>query len=51
MTDEKQEPAEEEPKEKTRKGMEVRTPSRDEFFSNLEKVSEPDSAEGGSEKD
>ena len=49
MTDEKQEPAEDEPREKTRKGTEVRTPSRDEFFANLEQVSRPED-EGNGEK-
>ncbi|MDX6514281.1 MAG: hypothetical protein QOE36_3785 [Gaiellaceae bacterium] len=46
MTDEKQPPAEDQDDEKTettRAGLKVRTPSRDEFFGNLEKVSEPDS--------
>jgi hypothetical protein len=48
MTDEKQEPAEEdEPREKSRKGMDVRTPSRDEFFANLEQVSKPDDESNG----
>ena len=50
MTDEKQEPAEKaEPREKSRKGMDVRTPSREEFFANLERVSRPDD-EGNGEK-
>jgi hypothetical protein len=51
MTDEKDQPAEEddEPREKSRKGMDVRTPSRDEFFANLEQVSRPDD-EGNGEK-
>ena len=49
MTDEKQEPEEQEPREKSRKGMDVRTPSRDEFFANLEQVSRPDD-EGNGEK-
>jgi hypothetical protein len=42
MADEKQEqPAadKDEPTEKTMKGMTVRTPTRGEFFKNLEKVS------------
>jgi hypothetical protein len=50
MTDEKQEPAEDdEPREKSRKGLDVRTPTRDEFFANLEQVSRPDD-EGNGEK-
>jgi hypothetical protein len=50
VTDEKQDqPAGEEPREKTRKGMDVRTPSREEFFRNLEQVSRPDD-EGNGEK-
>ncbi len=51
MTDEKQEqPADpNRPKEKTRKGMIVPTPSRDEFFANLEQVSKPDDRPNGEE--
>jgi hypothetical protein len=41
-------PAEEdEPREKSRKGMDVRTPTRDEFFANLEQVSRPDDEDNG----
>jgi hypothetical protein len=47
MTDEKQEPREDQPAntaktEKTRKGLVVPTPSREDFFSNLEKVTKPE---------
>lgn len=49
MTDEKQEPPAdpEKPTEKTRKGMSVPTPSREDFFANLEQVSKPDDKPNG----
>jgi len=34
-------PAETEPKQKTSRGYEIPVPKRDDFFSNLEKVSKP----------
>jgi hypothetical protein len=37
-----EEGAEDEPKQKTEKGLEIRNPKRDDFLSNLEKASRPD---------
>jgi hypothetical protein len=37
-----EEGAEDEPKQKTEKGLESRIPKRDDFLSNLEKASRPD---------
>lgn len=49
MPDEPQEPKveqdENEPREKTATGFEVRTPRRGEFFENLKRVSEPEPEE------
>lgn len=42
MTDEKKPQRDNEPTEKTPGGLEVRTPTRGEFFSNLKKVSKPE---------
>jgi hypothetical protein len=48
-TPEDQPAEEDEPREKSRKGMDVRTPSREEFFSNLEQVSRPEDQGNGEE--
>ena len=37
-----EEGAEDEPKQKAEKGLEIRIPKRDDFLSNLEKASRPD---------